>query len=141
MRLDAGDRRLLIESGVALTAIKLGLWLLPFRVLRRLLAKVAVRTTRTSRYEPKVVKKVIWAVNLTGAHIPLFRNCLNRALAAQALLNRRGQPVTLRIGVGRGEEGEFRAHAWIESEGRVVLGRLDDLHLYTPLPPLEGKPL
>jgi hypothetical protein len=39
----------------------------------------------------------------------------------------------VRIGV-RKAGSEFRAHAWVEHEGRVLLGDLDDLSQYTPLP-------
>jgi hypothetical protein len=36
------------------------------------------------------------------------------------------------IGVVRSEEGKFEAHAWVESEGRAVIGG-HALECYTPL--------
>jgi hypothetical protein len=53
------------------------------------------------------------------------------------LLARIGQPAALRIGVARSEEGRFQAHAWVESQGRIVVGKLPDLRRYAVLPPLE----
>jgi len=44
---------------------------------------------------------------------------------------------TLRIGVARAENGgPFRAHAWVECGGKVVIGG-DVLAEYTALPPIE----
>jgi len=34
---------------------------------------------------------------------------------------------------------QLQAHAWVESQGRIVSGGLKDLWRYTPLPLLEGK--
>lgn len=138
LRLTASDWRLLCESLLALSAFKLGLWLLPFQKLRRF---IATRTlTRQARQADRAtIKKIVWAVNVVSAYVPIFKNCLNRALAAQFLLCRQGQPVALRIGVARGERGEFKAHAWIESNGRIVLGGGREFSKFTPLPPLEGK--
>jgi hypothetical protein len=45
-------------------------------------------------------------------------------------------PRSLRIGVAKGEAGKLEAHAWVESQGRIVIGGLRDLPYFTPLPPL-----
>lgn len=60
--------------------------------------------------------------------------CLVKALALRDLLARSGLRTTLRIGARPGRDG-LRAHAWLEYEGKVVLGRLPDLAEYTPLQP------
>lgn len=74
---------------------------------------------------------------MISTYVSFFGNCLNRPLATQVLLGRRGQQVNLRIGVKRDAGGEFKAHAWSESEGRIVLGSTDDLSEMTPLPALS----
>ena len=33
-----------------------------------------------------------------------------------------GYPAELKLGAGRGTDGGFIAHAWVESEGRIVIG-------------------
>jgi len=62
--------------------------------------------------------------------------CLARALATQVLL--RHSPAHLCIGVAR-RKGQLQAHAWVESQGRIVSGGLRDLWRYTRLPSLEEK--
>lgn len=136
-RLSFSDLRLLMGTVVALTAVKLGLSLLPFHNLRRLIRKVSKSGMPETGPDRRLVKKVTWALNVVSVRMPIFRNCLNRALAAQVLLGRRGQQVDLRIGVRHDSEGEFHAHAWVESEGRIVLGVVDELADLTPLPPLN----
>jgi hypothetical protein len=135
--LSFSELRLLAESVIALAFVRLGLSLLRFQTLRRLLGKVSATGMQEAPPERRLIRKVVWSVNVISAYLPFFRNCLNRALATQVLLGRRGQQVNLRIGVKRDPEGEFKAHAWIESEGRIVLGGLDDLWQMTPLPPLN----
>jgi hypothetical protein len=137
MRLSVRDRLLLLESLAALSAFKLGLWLLPFPTVRRFIRKHA--QAKRVQADRATIRRVVWALNVISLYLPIFKNCLNRALAAQLLLGRRGQPADLRIGVARFEGGEFKAHAWVESEGRVVLGGGGEFSTFTPLPPLEGK--
>lgn len=130
--LPSTDRRLLIHSAFLLGAVRLGLWLLPFKTLRRLLARTTQVTNQVS------VEKVTWAVKVASRYVPMT-TCLTRALSTQMLLGQCGHPASLRIGVARSEEGRLQAHAWVESEGRIVLGGLEDLSCYTLLPPLEGE--
>ena len=60
-----------------------------------------------------------------------MKNCLVQAVAAEVMLNQAGHPRELRIGVANGAD-ELIAHAWVESEGRVVIGEIE-LDRYAPL--------
>ncbi|NET54236.1 MAG: lasso peptide biosynthesis B2 protein, partial [Merismopedia sp. SIO2A8] len=64
--------------------------------------------------------------------------CLARALTTQVFMSRQGYSPQLRIGVAKGEGGQLEAHAWVESQGQVVIGYLGNLSYFTPLPSLEG---
>ena len=59
--------------------------------------------------------------------------CLVQALAGRRLLAVRGHEVKLRLGVQKSPRGEFRAHAWLERAGGVVLGKLSDLDRFVVL--------
>jgi hypothetical protein len=48
--------------------------------------------------------------------------CLTQAIAAHWLLRQGGFPAVLYLGVLRGPGAVFRAHAWVESDGRVLIG-------------------
>jgi hypothetical protein len=132
LRLPAGERWLLVRAALLLVAMKLGLWLLPFRTLRRLLATFAVTPTRVLEAEPFSNHKVAWAVETVARHMPLASTCLTQAMTAQVLLARRGYSALLHIGVLRDDKGNLQAHAWVESEDEVVIGGCE-LKRYTPL--------
>ncbi len=46
-------------------------------------------------------------------------------------------PTTLRIGVAH-RHGDLAAHAWLEQNGRIILGEAD-ADAYAPLPPLSRE--
>ena len=76
---------------------------------------------RVCRFAHDEAQWVAWAVD----HVGTFRMngpCLPRALAAHAMLRRRGIASRLCLGVAR-SGGAFAAHAWIEvGEERIIGG-------------------
>jgi hypothetical protein len=137
LRLPSGDRRLLVTATVLLAAIRLGLALLPYRKLRGLVDRLARVSPRHYLAPPALPDRIAWAVTRASRAVP-GATCLTQALAASVLLERRGHPARVRVGIGRAEGAALFAHAWVESEGRVVLGGTD-LARYTPLSALEGE--
>jgi hypothetical protein len=53
---------------------------------------------------------------------PLNATCLKQALALCAVLARRGIQTQVFIGAARATEGQLDAHAWLECQGKVLLG-------------------
>jgi len=139
LTLTPSDRVLLINALLLLGAIRLGLKLLPFQTLRRLLARIAQPIRTLQEAEKASVDKVAWAVMVASHYIPGAR-CLAQALATQVLLERRGYPTQLRIGFTRGMGGQRSAHAWVESQGRVAIGGAGNMARYilVPLQEVEG---
>jgi hypothetical protein len=124
LRLAAPDRRLLLEAALLQAAVRVALWCMPARTLRR--------TPRpASRDSQPAVSQLAWAVNAASSVIPRS-TCLVRALAARRLLARHGYPSTLRLGVARTSDG-LAAHAWLECQGAILIGAAPPGR-YTPLP-------
>ena len=65
------------------------------------------------------------ARNLPGRY-----TCLPQALAGYIVCTRHGYAPELRVGVARGPQAELQAHAWLEFDGKVILGDLPDLQNY-----------
>jgi hypothetical protein len=138
LSLSTTDQRLLLKSAFLLGAIALGLRVLSFRILQRFLAGMTQRVVRldcTARPSPE---RIAWAVRVARRYVPAA-TCLSQALAVRTLFRRQGYPAQLRIGVTKGERGQLEAHAWVESEGKIVIGGSQDLARYTPLPSLQGE--
>lgn len=139
MRLSSARRRLLVEAALLLEVIKLGLRLLPFKTLRHLLTRIPESPTSTPEARA-FVDEVVWVIEIASQHLPGNKTCLIRALAAQVLLARRGYPALLHLGVLKSEGGKFQAHAWLESEGEVLIGG-EEAKPFTPLTTLDEKGL
>jgi hypothetical protein len=137
LRRPAAEQRLLFKAMLLLVATRLGLWLLPFQALRQILGRLAETSVRPSKREELSVEKTVWGVEAAGKLMPWASTCLTQALAAQVLLMRRRYSARLRIGVAKGDGDRLEAHAWIESEGKVVIGD-QQLDRYTSLAVLDG---
>jgi hypothetical protein len=136
LRLKNSDRLLIINTFVLLFSVRLGLWLLPFKSLRQLLNKFSHSLKPSQNYYKKDLNQIIRAVNVSSRYMPGGVKCLARALTTQILMSRYGYSSELRIGVTKGTEGKLEAHAWIEYQGKVVIGNLQDLSRFTPMPSL-----
>jgi Transglutaminase-like superfamily len=81
---------------------------------------------------------VAWGIRNAARVVP-EATCFVQALAAQFLLARSGTPSQIRIGVAAGPGGEFVAHAWLLTDGRVVVGgSASELRRYTVLTDLHS---
>ena len=132
LRLPAAERRLLCGTALLLGATGLGLRVLSFYTVRRLLHRLGRLAARTRL----PADRIAWAVTAAGRNIPGAGNCLVQALAAETLLRRHGHRAELRIGVARAAAQPFQAHAWVECDGRAFLGGTE-LGGFSALPPLR----
>ncbi len=142
-RLTGSDRNLIAIAFVLLGVIKLGLLLLRFGNLLKLLHHISNLNfyLPTSPENQISISKIVWAVNVATRYMPGSAKCLARALTTQLLMNSYGYHPELRIGVAKGEGGTLEAHAWIEYQGQVAIGYLTDLSRFIPLPSFEGAKL
>ena len=131
--LGAADRRLLAETALLMVRVRAALWIRPFAALRESLDR-SRGSRRASSHDPD---RVAWAVAAIARRLPGM-TCLVQSLAADALLRRRGYQPELHIGVrARGAAVPLDAHAWVECDGRVVVGEVHDLAEYGRLQPVR----
>jgi hypothetical protein len=62
------------------------------------------------------------AITTAARNVPWNAVCLPQAMAAQAMLARRGCGSSLRLGAGFDAEGKLVAHAWLVVGSTVVVG-------------------
>lgn len=127
LRLPGNDKALLAQAALLLVVIRLCLWVVPFSRVQRLVEWFTEPASRTSHATPDA-RRIVWAVDAAGRSV-LIDNCLARAVTAQVLLTRLGYSGDIRIGVAREPNGGFVAHAWVESDGHVLIGD-DELERY-----------
>ena len=133
------DRRLVTEAAALLCVARAGLWLLPLRTLRRALDWYGRRDPAPTPVPVVLPAKVAWAIAALSRRLPGPMTCLVQALAADTLLRRYGYAPDLRIGVRdqRDDSKPLEAHAWIECDGTVIVGKLDDLQRFAVLSDLR----
>ena len=76
---------------------------------------------RIHRFAIDEANWISWAVENLGARPWMHALCLPRALAAHAMLRRRGIASQLCLGVAR-EGDELAAHAWVEIGNNKIVG-------------------
>ena len=146
LAMPAPERRLLVSALGVVTATRLALTILPSRVIIRAVARLSGKRPATSlttvrprqRATGLDPRRITWAVERVSLRVP-GATCLTQALSAHTLLSRHGHPSRICLGVARSESGDFRAHAWLESQGRIVIGA-DGVAKLTRLPDLPRNP-
>lgn len=76
---------------------------------------------RLARFSGDEVGWVGWAIDSIAAKWPMDAQCLPRALAAHAMLRRRGVASRLCLAVAR-DDRELTGHAWVEVGDDKVIG-------------------
>src|SRR5215831_18014858 len=92
----SADRRTIIEAAGLLTLARIGLWTLPFPFVRAAIDCVPARSGLLRVDGPVEIGRI---VNAVARHLPMPMTCLVQALAAKAMLRRRGCQSTIRFGV------------------------------------------
>ena len=121
------DLRILSRAWVCLLAAHAALRFLPVRRVEALLERLAGKD-RAEISSAHLARLVDAAARFHLRPI----TCLPRSLALRALLRRHGIEADLLIGVRR-EDGEIKAHAWIEDAGRPVGESADVRSRFRPL--------
>lgn len=128
-RVENRRRALAAEAVVYLVAARLSLMFVSFPRLARHLGTLVSpsdpRASMTRPYAPshtQLAKEVGWAVTSAARYVPFRAVCLPQALAAQAMLRRRGVHSVTHFGAARGTEKPVYAHAWLDAAGVQVTG-------------------
>ena len=120
VRLDRDQRKLLAAAAALVAGFRLAICVLPFRVVRGWVQRLSVERSSTNRDAEMIGR----AVEAAARRVP-FSNCLSNALAGQILMSRSGVDSEIRIGVARETDGRVTGHAWVECDGRGVIGASD----------------
>lgn len=124
LSLSFSNRLLVLETIILLGLARLAVVTLPFRWISCVLGqKVEDSVENEELSVPSlIVRRIEWVLRRTSLYTPWRSNCLARAIAGRFMLRRRSITSTLYFGVAKDETGEFEAHAWLSSGGKIVTG-------------------
>jgi hypothetical protein len=128
--LPASRRWLLVEAFATLLAARSSLVLLPVRWIFRWLESPPRHPAASGASE--TVEEIRWAVLTVARYGPLSFVCFPQALAAHAMLRRRGIRSIMHYGVRRSADRQMRAHTWLEVDHRMLLGG-ESAMLFAPI--------
>jgi hypothetical protein len=130
------DRRLLFQSFCFLAGVRLGLWIAPAKLVSQSLS-YNQSAADSGKNDWSAIRQVVSAVKFWSRFVPKA-TCLTQALATQRILRRRGQHCVVKIGVNRAVD-DLAAHAWIEIEGRIVIGRVSGISRYSVMSGMKER--
>lgn len=134
--LPAIERALLLEAALLLPGVHTLQSTLPFRRWRAFLTRGAPHARKPCPDAPSPAQ-IAAAIERARRGVPGVYKCLPQAYAGHLLLHRHGYASTVQVGVARDAHGRVEAHAWVEREGKILIGELPDLGRFVPLPPLK----
>lgn len=82
--------------------------------------------------------RIVSAVKIADENLPGDRTCLIRSSTAEVILLIYNFDFNHRIGIVKENDGELSAHSWIKIDGKVVIGKIEELPRFTSLPPLDA---
>lgn len=129
-KLPASRRWLLLEAFAALLTARCSLVLLPVRWIFDWLERPPRHPAVPNGSE--IVDDIRWAVLTVARYGPLSFVCFPQALAAHAMLRRRGIRSVMHYGVRRSADRKMRAHTWLEVDHRMLLGG-ESAMLFAPI--------
>ena len=117
-RLLSRDGAQVAEAISCLALARIAVMALPFRVLARRLGVRHAETAAIASVHP-ASRGVAWAIAAAARRAPWRTECLEQAIAAKAMLRRRGIASTLYLGMAR---DPVAAHAWVRVGDTNVTG-------------------
>jgi hypothetical protein len=118
-QLPASSRLILLESVILLGLTRLAVLIVPFRLIQPFLRSDLRQSSKAST--SKKVEQIRYSIAAASNFLPWRNVCLNQAITAKLMLNRRGLPNTLVLGV-QSQSDQLAAHAWVCVGEKIVIG-------------------
>lgn len=132
-RLGGGRVLLIAEASLLLLVARVAVAMLPFRRVARWLGR-PVSPSALVPLPPRdgpddAATMVSWAIRFAAGRLPVEAVCLPQAMAARAMLRRRGIAATVHLGIWRDHAVAVKAdadtppaHAWLDASGQRITG-------------------
>lgn len=129
LRLSWRQRLSIAEALLLSCAVRLALWLLPFRWIAPALGERNAMSFLGSQVYPHhlpLIVEVGRALSIVERRVPWEYRCLLQAIVGRIMLARRGVDGTLLLGMKKAPSGEVTAHAWVRTGTDTPIGARDD---------------
>jgi hypothetical protein len=134
-KLSRPEKSAFLSAVLAMPVVRLALLVISMRRVLEMLSRLGRRwPIRLGHTIPvaRAAKRIAQA-----KHFCPGSTCLSEAIAGHFVMSRLGLESEIRIGVAK-TEGQFKAHAWLECKGGIVIGDPSpEGTQYSPMPSLR----
>jgi len=120
-RIGWGRIALVVEASAILAAAAAVIHLMPFR--RAIRFGSGGSPDPDHEVEVELLRRIERSVERAAARVPWRTVCLQKGLALQWMLRRRGIDARLHYGIGKDEAGAMCAHVWVSAGQTMLIGR------------------
>ncbi|MDB5707274.1 MAG: hypothetical protein JWN66_4390 [Sphingomonas bacterium] len=127
-----GPRRqlLVVEACASMFIARMSLAIFPFSRLAKGFGafvpptdpRVLAQAEGAAEEQVRTARAIGWAVRSSAPYMPFKTVCLQQAMAAHAMLRRRGIASVMHFGAGKSDDKPIDAHAWLDAVGVKVTG-------------------
>lgn len=123
-------KKLLVKSLFLVVSVRVALWVMPFERVSSWLGGADLPESKGRPSDWDAIREAAACVRLCSQFVPRA-TCLTQALATRSLLHSMRLNSSLKIGVDKDANQKFIAHAWIEVEDKIIIGRTPDIRRYS----------
>lgn len=120
LNLSFSDQWILAKTFTVTSILRLLLKTLSFQHFRFFFTKTT-NTKNTLNHSSEEIKKIVWAIDSVSPIVSA--NCLPQALSLKYFLRK---DKTVKLLIGTSLTNGFAAHAWVEKEGKILIGDVRD---------------
>lgn len=124
------EKKIISQAIGWLMFFRLLLWFVSYKRLKSIFSFEDTDSLNSTNVDWGKIKIVTRSVKKCSQYLP-FMTCLVQALATRKILNSIGQSSSIKLGVGRDDDNNFVAHAWVEANGRIIIGKSNDFYRYS----------
>ena len=125
LKLPLCSQRILFEALFLLSLARLMILLVPFNWIIRVLKNNDTGEIGLDMHNKDIVNKIQYALHATARFVPWRCRCLDLTIAGKTMLDRRGIPCTLYLGLMRDQGLNLKAHSWLQCGSTIVAGKLN----------------
>jgi hypothetical protein len=119
-QLPAAEKQILFLAWQRAWQVRISLWFYSYKQTRSRIEEKFASNEKNA--ENSVSSARIASLVMAASNWVMSSTCLSRALVGEWMLKEAGFNPSLHIGVKKGEEKDFEAHAWLEMDGDKLIG-------------------
>lgn len=131
-RLESNEKIVFFQSVYWLWYFRIRLHHRPFNSLIQQANNKSSQYLINSKSTKLMANRIAWLAKRASNFVP-GATCLVQALAGKVVFGLHGYEPMLVIGVKKSDLGDIHSHAWLEYDGQIIIGNLEDIDEYVQI--------